>query len=206
MGEYSHGFFQKSISVLVSPSYTASDLLNVLCHEATHYFMYTLGINDPDPDRNEGLTEVMSCQIGFCEAMMVSNINRNPPYLNQPEFRQVRKLLQARRSALRREKDRAEDLEGARLQLRKNLSGARTMLEQARAMIAVNPAPRGRKMSRASLALLQQAMLALETGAYTETLRQAEASLSGDAAAVLAADRKVLTLCGDVVRIMAAFS
>ena len=79
------------------------------------------------------------------------------------------------------------------------------MLEQARDMIAMNPAPAGKKMSRSSLARLQLAMLALETGSYADTIRQAEAALSGGVSAVREADRQVLSLCGDVVRIMTAF-
>ena len=205
MGEYEHAVFQKSIRLLVRPEYSSAALMNVLCHEATHYFMYSLGLNDPDPDRNEGLTEVMACLIGFCPTMLASRANRNAPYLTHPEFQQVQKLLTVRRQSLRLARDQARELDSARQQLRKNLAGARVMLEQARDMIAMNPAPAGKKMSRSSLARLQLAMLALETGSYADTIRQAEAALSGGVSAVREADRQVLSLCGDVVRIMTAF-
>lgn len=204
-GEYEHNVFQKTIRILVQPGNAPPEIMRTLCHEATHYFMFCLGLNDPDTNRNEGLTEVMACLIGFCPTMVLPRTSRDAPYLNHPEFQRVQKLLASRRQSLRLTRDQVAELDNARRQLRKNLAGARIMLEQARDMIIMNPTPAGKKLSRSSLARLQLAMLALETGSYADTLRQAEAALSGDVTAVREADRQILTLCGDVVHIMTAF-
>ena len=204
-GEYSHDYRSKVIRVLTSVSSRSEDLMDTLCHEATHYIMYSLNIQAADPDLNEGLTEVTTCLLGFTETRLAAGGNRNSPYLNKPEFEIVQRLLRERRAAIRQQQDRAAELEASRQQLRKNLEGGRVMLEQVRAMIAVNKTPGNRRMSKAELAMLQQAMLRLETGVYEESFRRAEARLRADAAAVRQADQELLAVCGDLFRIMLAF-
>ena len=204
-GEYS---YNKVVRVLVSASHTAEGLLEVLCHETTHYIMHVKNLSLPvqDKDMTEGLTEVTACLLGFSEAMIASDSTRNPPYLNKPEFQKVRKLLLERRTVLQKQKDRAEELKAAREQLRKNLASARTMMEQTRAMMAVNKTPAARRMSKASFKRLQHAMLSLENGSYAETLAHAEAALKRGPDDVHKADEQVLNICGDLFRVMLAFS
>ena len=205
-GEYNPDPRNKSIRVLVSASPTGEDLLHVLCHEATHYILYTLNIAPQDADLNEGLTDVTACLLGFTEAMLSPNCDRAFPYLNRAEFEQVRKLLQQRRALLRQQRDRSAELAAARRQLQKDLAAARAMLEQVRAMMAVNRTPSAGRMSGTSLALLQNAMLSLENGSYSEILRRAEAALKLGPDEVHRADEQVLNLCGDLFRVMLAFS
>ena len=204
-GEYS---YNKVVRVLVSASHTAEGLLEVLCHETTHYIMHVKNLSLPvqDKDMTEGLTEVTACLLGFSEAMIASDSTRNPPYLNKPEFQKVRKLLLERRAVLQKQKDRAAELKAAREQLRKNLASARTMMEQTRAMMAVNKTPSARRMSKASFKRLQQAMLSLENDSYAETLALAEAALKRGPDDVHKADEQVLNICGDLFRVMLAFS
>ena len=204
-GEYS---YNKVVRVLVSASHTAEGLLEVLCHETTHYIMHVKNLSLPvqDNDMTEGLTEVTACLLGFSEAMIASDSTRNPPYLNKPEFQKVRKLLLERRAVLQKKKDRAAELKAAREQLRKNLASARTMMEQTRAMMAVNKTPTSRRMSKASFKRLQHAMLSLENGSYAETLALAEAALKRGPDDVHKADEQVLNICGDLFRVMLAFS
>ena len=204
-GEYS---YNKVVRVLVSASHTAEGLLEVLCHETTHYIMHVKNLSLPvqDNDMTEGLTEVTACLLGFSEAMIASDSTRNPPYLNKPEFQKVRKLLLERRAVLQKQKDRAAELKAAREQLRKNLASARTMMEQTSAMMAVNKTPTSRRMSKASFKRLQHAMLSLENGSYAETLAHAEAALKRGPDDVHKADEQVLNICGDLFRVMLAFS
>lgn len=204
-GEYS---YNKVVRVLVSASHTAEGLLEVLCHETTHYIMHVKNLSLPvqDKDMTEGLTEVTACLLGFSEAMIASDSTRNPPYLNKPEFQKVRKLLLERRAVLQKQKDRAEELKAAREQLRKNLASARTMMEQTSAMMAVNKTPTSRRMSKASFKRLQHAMLSLENGSYSEALAHAEAALKRGPDDVHKADEQVLNICGDLFRVMLAFS
>ena len=203
-GEYS---YNKVVRVLVSASHTAEGLLEVLCHETTHYIMHVKNLSLPvqDNDMTEGLTEVTACLLGFSEAMIASDSTRNPPYLNKPEFQKVRKLLLERRAVLQK-KDRAAELKAAREQLRKNLASARTMMEQTSAMMAVNKTPTSRRMSKASFKRLQHAMLSLENGSYSEALAHAEAALKRGPDDVHKADEQVLNICGDLFRVMLAFS
>ena len=204
-GEYD---FAKVIRVLVRNSQTAEDLLYVLCHEATHYIRHVgyLSISGEDTDMNEGLTEVTACLLGFSEVIIAANSNRDLPYLSKPEFQLVRKLLLERRAILKKQTDQTAELREARAQLRKNLDAARTMLEQTRAIMAVNRAPSTGRMSKASFTRLQQAMLSLENGSYAETLSKAEAALKRGPDEVHKADEQVLGICGDLFRVMLAFS
>ncbi len=201
MGEYSHGFFQKEIRLLIKPEYSAADVLDCLCHEATHFFMYSHNMQAEDRNLNEGLTEVGACMIGFSEAVLSSSMRRNYPYLRKEEFEQVRHLLLRRRASMRPQ----TDPETARRQLRRNLQGVGPMLEQARAMIAANTKPNPRRMSPEAAKAMQRAMLALEAGEYEETLRRAEAALQKDAEAVRAADSEVLAICGTLFQVMLTF-
>ncbi len=205
-GEYSPDSRNKTIRVLVGASPTGEDLLHVLCHEAAHYIMYTLNVASPDPDLNEGLTDVTACLLGFSEAMISPNCDRAFPYLNRAEFELVRKLLLQRRTVLRQQRDRSAELAAARQQLQKDLAAARAMLEQVRAMMAVNKTPSAGRMSKTSFALLQSAMLSLENGSYLEMLQRSQAALKQGPDEVHRADEQVLNLCGDLFRVMLAFS
>ena len=205
-GEYNPDPRNKTIRVLVGASPTGEDLLHVLCHEAAHYIMYSLNVASPDPDLNEGLTDVTACLLGFSEAMISPNCDRAFPYLNRAEFDLVRKLLLQRRAVLRQQRDRSAELAAARQQLQKDLAAARAMLEQVRAMMAVNKTPSAGRMSKTSFALLQNAMLALENGSYLETLQRSQAALKQGPDEVHRADEQVLNLCGDLFRVMLAFS
>ena len=69
----------------------------------------------------EGLTEVTPCQLGFREVMIACDTNRDPPYLNKPEFQLVGKLLLEHRASLRQQMNRTTELRAAKEQLRKNL-------------------------------------------------------------------------------------
>ena len=86
LGEYIHNYGTKEIHILVDKKWEARTLLSGLCHECTHYFMYSHDLNHPDPQYNEGLTETMACMIGFSETMLAERSNRALPYLCHPEF------------------------------------------------------------------------------------------------------------------------
>lgn len=58
----------------------------------------------------------------------------------------------------------------------------------------------------ASFTCLQQAMLSLENGSYAETLSKAEAALKRGPDEVHKADEQVLGICGDLFRVILAFS
>ena len=204
LGQYEHSGSIKTIRILLVPDATPALLAATLCHECSHYFLYSYVLSEPDRDINEGLTEVMACLVGFSEIMIQADPNRDPPYLNRPEFEEARRCLLAARPALQQKHDQKRSLLSARTQLKKNLAGGRAMLEQARAMIAVSKSPK-KKLSRGELARLQQTLLALENGSCTERLNQAEKALSGDLAAVRGADDSVLAVCGELYRLMLAF-
>lgn len=204
LGQYEHSGGVKTIRMLMVPYATPELMAAALCHECTHYFLSSYLLNDPDPKLNEGLTETMACLVGFSEIMIRGDSRREPPYLNRPEFEQLRQLLLAARSDIQQKYDRERNLAAARAQLKKNLTGARSMVEQTQAMIAVNKSPR-KRLSQKQLAQLQQTLLSLENGSFAERLKQAERSLTGDLAAVRKADDSVLAVCGELYRLMLAF-
>ena len=204
LGEYDAG--QRTVRILLQPGQRSPEVLSAaLCHECLHCFLYTYGISSPDPQLNEGLTEAMTCLVGFSQIMIRSNANRQLPYLIRAEFEELRRSLLAIRPQLQQQADQKQNLQTAREQLKKNLAGAAAMIEQAKAMIAVNKAPQSKRLSAAELRQLQQTLLALENGSYAVTLRQAEQSLNGDLSAVRKADDAVLAICGSLYRLMLAF-
>ena len=204
LGEYDHG--QRTVRILLLPGQRSPELLaSALCHECIHCFLYTYGISAQDPQLNEGLTEAMASLVGFSQIMIRANANRQLPYLNRAEFEELRKSLLEIRPQLQQQADQKRNLQTAREQLKKNLSGAWAMIEQAKAMIAVNKAPQSKRLSPAELRQLQQTLLALENGSYAVALRQAEKGLNGDLAAVRKADDSVLAICGRLYRLMLAF-
>ena len=99
MGEYDGDFGNKKIRLLVLPEYTAESVVAALCHECAHYFAYSCGIAETDRDTNEGLTDTLTILLGFSEAILGSHGNRALPYLNEPEFRELKKLLMEYRAA-----------------------------------------------------------------------------------------------------------
>ena len=206
MGEYHDNYQDRQIRLLVDPKYTAEAVVAALCHESAHYFAYTCGIQDSDPDLNEGMTDTLTILLGFGDAVLQSNSNREIPYLNHPEFLELRNLLAAYRKEQKDRQAAALELETARKQLLKNMEGARGMLIQVRAMISVNKAPAPRKKySRKNMETLQKTLLELESGAFEAALAGAEKASGGDLRTIRSADAEVLDICAKLYSLMLAF-
>ena len=205
LGEYVHNYAEKEIRILVNQQWDAAILLAGLCHECTHYFMYSHMLNHADPDYNEGLTDTMACMIGFADVMIAGHSNRALPYLVEREFVEVKRGLTAKRQQLQNVKQAARNLETARAQLRKNLAGTREMKAQAEAVIAVKKVPSGRRIPKSRFSDLQATLLSLETGAYDEAFNRAEAAQSGDLNRVSRADIELLQICGNLYALLLAF-
>ncbi len=206
MGEYHSDYNNRQIRLLVSPSYSANDVVAALCHECSHYFAYSCGIAESDRDTNEGLTDTLSILLGFSESVLSSNNNRAFPYLNGPEFRELKKLLLQYREAQKSRQAQKQELASAREQLRKNIAGASGMIAQAQAMISVKKMPEKRKrMSRAELAELQSILLEFESGSFSDTLNMADKVVNGSFQQVRQADYRVLDICAKTYKLMLAF-
>ena len=205
LGEYVHNYGTKEIHILVDKKWDAKILLSGLCHECSHYFMYSYGLNHSDPQYNEGLTDTMACMVGFSETMIAQQSNRPLPYLCNPEFLEVKKYLLERRAQLQKARDEKTNLATARAQLKKNLAGARDMKRQAEAVIAVKKTPT-RRIPKTRFSNLQSTLLSLESGAYDEAFRRAEAAQSGDLSRVKQADAELLEICANLYTLLLAFN
>lgn len=195
LGEYVHDYAKKEIRILVQKGYSAEVLLAGLCHECAHYFMFSHGLNESDPDYNEGLTDTMACLIGFGQTMLKEKSNRPLPYLNDAELQIVYQYLLEKRKELAEAKNRENALATARAQLRKNLAGAREMYRQAEAVLMVRKTPDTAKMSKSQLAVISETLLGMETKSFEQVFQSAEAAQSGDLMRVTRADDEVLAIC-----------
>ena len=206
MGEYDSDYQDKKIRLLVLPEYTAESVVAALCHECAHCFAHSWGIAETDKDTNEGLTDALTVLLGFGEAVLSSRGDRAFPYLNEPEFRELKKLLLEYRAARKARQAEAQDLSAAREQLKKNIAGARDMLGHAQAMISVKKTPTaGRRMSKAELTELQKILLDFESGTFEEALDRAQKQADGSLEQVRRADDGVLDVCAKAYRLMLAF-
>lgn len=206
MGEYDGDYQDKKIRLLILPEYTAESVVAALCHECAHYFAYSCGIAETDKDTNEGLTDTLTILLGFSEAILNSHGNRALPYLNEPEFRELKKLLLEYRTARKAKQAKAQDLSAARAQLKKNIAGARDMLSHAQDMISVKRSPpAGKRMSKAELTELQGILLDFESGSFREALDGAQKQVDGSLEQVRQADDRVLDICAKTYKLMLAF-
>jgi hypothetical protein len=206
MGEYDGDVNDKKIRLLVLPEYTAESVVAALCHECAHCFAYSCGIAETDKDANEGMTDTLTILLGFSEAILSSHGNRALPYLNEPEFQELRRLLLEYRKTKKAKQAAAQDLSAARTQLKKNIAGARDMLGHAQAMISVKKSPAaGKRMSKAELTELQKILLDFESGSYQEVLDGAQRQADGSLEQVRRADDRVLDVCAKTYKLMLAF-
>ena len=206
LGEYHHNYQDKQIRLLVDPRFTTETVVSALCHESAHYFAYTKGVRHLDRDLDEGLTDTLTILLGFSDAVLKGDHSNELPALNQQEFLELRRLLAEYRKEQKDGQAAALELETARKQLGKNIAGARGMLTQVQAMIAVKKTPAGRKrFSQKDMDTFQKTLLALESGAFEDTLARAEKVSGGDLRTVKAADAEVLDVCAKLYRLMLAF-
>ena len=206
MGEYHNDYLNKQIRLLVSPDYTAEMIVAALCHECAHYFAYSYGISETTQDLNEGLTDTLTILLGFSDAVLKVNNNRQLPYLIQPEFQELRKMQQEYRKEKKAEQTAAKELDAARKQLCKNIEGAKTMIEQVRAMISVNKTPtKSKRHTRKDMEKLQKTLFELESGAFDDSLVRTEKAVKGDLSQVRAADDEVLEICSKLYLLMLTF-
>lgn len=69
MGFFTTSSTKKTITIKIGRYYGPSNIIAVLCHECTHYFMEYYGFNCCDEEINERRTDVFSNLIGFSKLM-----------------------------------------------------------------------------------------------------------------------------------------
>lgn len=191
------------IKILVKNTDMPEMLIAALCHESVHYLMHFLLIADKDSDMDEGLTDVISCLAGFSDTMIQSNADRPAPYLINPEFREVKRILLSRRPELQRAYRQEKARQSTMTQLRKNCNGAREMISLARNLLKTSVP--SASLSKNRFAVIQKAMLALETGDYDRRIQRAEQIKDENLTEVLKADEDVMRICGEIFEVLQAY-
>lgn len=215
-GTYESAF--KRINFFIKEDSFPEHIEAALCHECTHYFMDVRGLDDwRDRLTNERRTDVMACLIGFSRIMIKGYMimtharyrviswetdSMRVGYLDAVDCEQVRKYLLARRPQIQSKQQAQANADRMKLDLARNIAGAKAMLEQIEILYASHGAPKPGRMSGRDLARLQRALLSLETGDLRRRLTQCEAQTGGDANARLKA---VNELCGEISILHAAF-
>lgn len=70
VGEYRNNSNSRHISLNIGSGFTPENVLAILCHEYTHYFMEFHSLNWTDTELNEQRTDVMANMIGFNRIMI----------------------------------------------------------------------------------------------------------------------------------------
>ena len=191
------------IKLQLKKTYTPKDIMHALCHESVHYLLHYLNINGSDTYMDEGLTEVVCCLAGFSNTMIASNANRYVPYLIDPEFREVKRLLLSRRPELLKADGMEKARQSAMAQLKKNCKGALDMISLAGNFLETSTP--SASLSKEQFAAIQKTMLAFETGDYTRRIQKAEQIKGEDLQEVLDADEDVMRICGEIFEVLQAY-
>lgn len=69
-GTFNYTSGRKTIMVCIQEDYEYSNILAILCHEATHYFMYYNNLNFDDTQTNELRTDAIACLLGFSKILI----------------------------------------------------------------------------------------------------------------------------------------
>lgn len=187
-----------------------------ICHECTHYFMELRLLDDwSDRQKNEYMTDVISCLVGFSKIMirgymvmtharyrviMWDTNSMRVGYLDAVDCEHVREVLLKQRPELQKRLKERTDREALRLEVERNIAGAKAMLEQIEAMYESHSIPKPGHMSKANLSVLQNALLSLETGELRTRLNQCESQRD-----VAAASKEIASLCKELTVLHAAF-
>ena len=59
----------KNITINIDEGYNDNNILAIICHECTHYFMQVNGLNINNMNENEKKTDITACLIGFNEIL-----------------------------------------------------------------------------------------------------------------------------------------
>lgn len=62
-------YFNRQITIKLKGNYNRKNVLAILCHECTHFFMEKNNLNIAETKQNEVKTDIMSCLIGFAYIM-----------------------------------------------------------------------------------------------------------------------------------------
>ncbi len=100
VADYNHG--TRSIEVFYRRIRNCSPetVVSSMCHESAHWFMYCMGLADPDPVKNERNTDITACLLGFSAYMITGNFTfgntrsrSKRGYLKSAEMQAIRDYL-----------------------------------------------------------------------------------------------------------------
>ena len=199
-------------------------LVNVLIHKPRRRIKRAQGqsgldaaiLDDwSDRQKNEYMTDVISCLVGFSKIMirgymvmtharyrviMWDTNSMRVGYLDAVDCEHVREVLLEQPPELQKRLKERTDREALRLEVERNIAGAKAMLEQIEAMYESHSIPKPGHMSKANLSVLQNALLSLETGELRTRLNQCESQRD-----VAAASKEIASLCKELTVLHAAF-
>lgn len=220
-GSYSNEFQNKTITVKIRPEYGPNNVVAILCHECTHYFMEHNHLNWIDTTLNEVRTDVMANLIGFSRILIdgyreIVNTKANDNietttthrigYITVEECENVRRYLLSLRKELLAQQEQNLEYKAKTTELRKLLDVA-VILNQQLEIID----PRINRdigiESKEQVDRLSNALIEYEARDLPTELHQYEEMLNNgsDISVIKSAISSLKELCADILRWSAAF-
>lgn len=65
VANFDEGDTHNKIHIRIKRRYSQENIISILCHECSHHMLYTKGLEQLDPEKNEILTDVAAMYFGF---------------------------------------------------------------------------------------------------------------------------------------------
>lgn len=132
VGQYQGGWSNKTITISINQKYSFINVLAIICHECTHYFMEYNNLNWNDTELNEERTDMMACLIGFSKIlyegyMTIENVEYHGDYstrqtskigyIDSKDCKEIRELITYKRKLIEAEENRIKEIERGKSEL-----------------------------------------------------------------------------------------
>lgn len=136
-GRYQSSIVSKTITINISKNYSLINVLAIMSHECTHYFMEYNKLNWKDTELNEERTDMMTCIIGFSDVLIngykiVEDVERHINYItttrtkigyiSSEECKEIKDYLNYQRRKMLAERENQKNIELQRAKLHELIS------------------------------------------------------------------------------------
>ena len=135
-GQYSSGAYNKTITIKFRKYYSPVNILAILSHECTHYFMEHHKLNWNDTELNEQRTDVIANLIGFNAIMRRGYRSVNTPdgfthkigYITSEDCNDIGQFLKHQRKVISDKLAAEKLISNLKQEIKKNLEAAKSLL------------------------------------------------------------------------------
>lgn len=222
VGQFSSTHQKKKIIIKTKKQYSIINIVAILCHECTHYFMEYNGLNWDDVHLNEKRTDIMANLIGFSEVMIKgyrvistervygnirNTITHRIGYITDSECAEVRQYLLWKRYILEKQKKDNAELLNVKVALSKHIEVAKTLYEQISSIDLRSKCGLQNISNPMQLAKLQKVLLEYENRDIENELLRYQVVLTSNIGMekTIKANESAMKLCADILCWISAF-